>query len=167
MIIHIKDVNCVNKNIKEVNYMEYNIYVAEEDKSRFIATLEDLYKNNVIPFTYTIVDYVLESTYLYSYKISFTITCSEESLKKILYHSSIKNIVAICNSSKYMCEYMYRHVTLFKSLEIGEIIIERNTNTHDKLLEMYYKCNVMGIHSSCCYLYNIISDNTYIIRNVN
>ena len=144
--------------------MEYHIYVAEEDKPRFIATLEDLYKH--ISFNYKIVNYTLELTY--SYKISFTITCSEESLKKILYYSSIKNIVDICNSIEYIWEYIYTKIIIFRSLELGEITIEYNANTRDKLSEMLSKCNIVGMYSSDCYLYSIIYNNAYmIIRSIN
>lgn len=144
--------------------MEYHIYVAEENKSRFIAILEDLYKNNSIPFNYKIVDYTLGKSICsicsYSYKISVVIKCSEESLIKIMeFSSSITSIIAICTSSAD--KYKYREIIWYYDQEIGKTTIENNANSYDNFQKMIYACRLTQIYPYNAPVYCIRYDDTY------
>lgn len=139
--------------------MEYNICIAEEDKSRFIAILEDLYKNNTIPFNYKIVDYILGKS-ICSYEISVVIKCSEESLIKIMeFSSSITNIIAICTSSAD--KYKYREVIWYYDQEIGKITIECDTNSHSNFQKMKYAYGASRLYPYNASAYCIQYDDTY------
>ena len=144
--------------------MEYHISISEKDEPRFIAILEDLYMNNSIPFTYTIVDYTLEkSVCSYPYKISVVIKCSEESLIKIMeFSSSITNIVAICTSNAD--DYRYRKIVWYYDQEIGKTTIEYNSNLYSNFEKMEYTYNASKIYPYNVSAYCIQYDDTYKIR---
>lgn len=141
--------------------MKYHICISEKDEPRFIAILEDLYKNNTIPFTYTIVDYTLrKSVYSIPYKINIVIKCSEESLIKIMeFSSSIANIIAICTSSA--CKYKYRKIVWYYDQEIGKTTIEYNSNLYGNFEKMEYAYNASKLYPDNVSVYCIQYDDTY------